>query len=61
MFAAYKVEWEGVKLFCNKTLHRIQAIYLPFKSHQEARKVYSKRIELMEQLKHCDPIIKSLF
>lgn len=62
VFEGYKVEWEsGVKVYTNRAVHRVQAVYLEFKSGQEARRVYSRRQELMEQLKQCDPIIKSLY
>ena len=50
LFSNAKIDWDKNVIFYNESLQRIQFIYLQFKSHEDAKNLYSKRSEIDNKL-----------
>ena len=50
LFAKENIEWDKNVIFYNESLQRIQFIYLHFKTHEDAKNLYSKRSEIDNKL-----------
>ena len=50
LFSNSKIDWDKNVIFYNESLQRIQFIYLHFKSHEDAKNLYSKRSEIDNKL-----------
>ena len=50
LFSKENIEWDKNVIFYNESLQRIQFIYLHFKTHEDAKNLYSKRSEIDNKL-----------
>ena len=50
LFSNSKIDWDKNVIFYNESLQRIQFVYLHFKSHEDAKSLYSKRSEIDNKL-----------
>ena len=50
LFSTAKIDWDKNIIFYNESLQRIQFIYLHFKTHEDAKNLYSKRSEIDNKL-----------